>query len=68
LLSIFPDQSNLGGGDLFVETLRFILSDGSISKKLKKSDRDVSDAFLMQQTFDQGLGGHLPEILIAAGT
>jgi hypothetical protein len=39
-----------------------------ISKKFKKSDRYASIALFMQQTFDQGLGGHLPEILIAAGT
>jgi hypothetical protein len=39
-----------------------------ISKKFKKSDRYASGAFFMQQTFDQGLGGHLPEILITTGT
>jgi hypothetical protein len=68
LLSVFPNQANLGGGDLFVETLRFFLSDGSNLQKIQKSDRHTSAAFFMQQTFDQGLGGHLPEILIAAGT
>jgi len=34
LLPVFPDQTNLGGGDLFVETLRFILSDGSNLQKI----------------------------------
>jgi hypothetical protein len=38
------------------------------SKKIKKSDRRTSAAFFMQQTLNQGLGGHLPEILIATGT
>jgi hypothetical protein len=36
LFSVFPDQTNLGGGDLFVETLRFILSDGSNLQKIQK--------------------------------
>jgi hypothetical protein len=41
LFSVFPDQANLGGGDLFVETLRFILSDGSNLQKIKKNQTDA---------------------------